>query len=108
MTTIILAAVLFIAITLVGTLLGQKMWAKPKEAIERVTSTGVEIHEEMPTHPSLVFRDMLNRLGEKLPTSPKASREQKRLIRAGLREGRTRVYKCSTGRRSPWRSCCRQ
>jgi len=43
MSAIILAAVLFLAIMAVGTLLGMRLWAKPKEAIERVTSTGVEI-----------------------------------------------------------------
>jgi len=86
MSALVLAAVLFIAITAVGTLLGQKLWAKPKEAIERVTSTEVEMAEEVPVHPSLVFRDLLNRLGDRLPTSPKdVTVMQKRLIRAGIR-----------------------
>lgn len=86
MTPILLAAVLFIAITAVGTILGMRLWARPKEAVERVTSSGVELVDETPVHPSLVFRDMLNRLGEKLPTSPKdVTVMQKRLIRAGIR-----------------------
>lgn len=88
MSSILLAAVLFLAITAVGTILGLKLWAKPKEAIERVTATGagIEFEEETPVHPSLAFRELLNRLGEKLPTSPKdVTVMQKRLIRAGLR-----------------------
>jgi len=84
--TILLTVILFVGITFVVAMLGLKLWARPNEAIDRVTSTGVEVIDEAPVHPSLVFRDMLNRLGEKLPASPKdVTIMQKRLIRAGMR-----------------------
>ncbi|MCC7498547.1 MAG: type II secretion system F family protein [Bryobacterales bacterium] len=65
---------------------GLKLWLKPKEAIERVTGVSVDANEQIPAHPSLVFHDLLKKLGNVLPTSPKeASVVQRRLIRAGIR-----------------------
>ncbi|HAX41523.1 MAG TPA: type II secretion system protein [Solibacterales bacterium] len=44
------------------------------------------MEEEAPTHPSLVFRELLSRLGNSLPASPKdMSVMQRRLVRAGMR-----------------------
>ncbi len=82
----ILSFVVFLAVAIGIALLGMKLWLRPKEAIERVTGGGINSEEEMPTHPSLVFRDMLNRLGTVLPASPKdVSVMQRRLMRAGMR-----------------------
>ncbi|MGJ5819216.1 type II secretion system F family protein [Paludibaculum fermentans] len=82
----ILSFVVFLGVAIGIALLGMKLWLRPKEAIERVTGGGVNPEEEMPTHPSLVFRDMLNRLGTVLPASPKdVSVMQRRLMRAGMR-----------------------
>ena len=65
---------------------GMKLYVKPKEAIERVAGTGLEGHEGAPVHPSLVFHDMIKRLGALVPASPKdVSVMQRRLIRAGYR-----------------------
>lgn len=84
--TLILTFVIFIVVAVGFAVLITKTWLKPKEAIERVTGAGVQLEEESPTHPSLVFRDMLNRLGSVLPASPKdMSVMQRRLIRAGIR-----------------------
>lgn len=84
--TLILTFVIFIVVAVGFAVLITKTWLKPKEAIERVTGAGVQLEEESPTHPSLVFREMLNRLGSVLPASPKdMSVMQRRLIKAGIR-----------------------
>jgi tight adherence protein C len=65
---------------------GMKLYVKPKEAIERVAGTGLEAGEAAPIHPSLVFHDMVKRLGSLVPASPKdVTVMQRRLIRAGYR-----------------------
>ena len=65
---------------------GMKLYVKPKEAIERVAGTGLESGEGAPVHPSLVFHDMVKRLGALVPASPKdVTVMQRRLIRAGYR-----------------------
>jgi len=65
---------------------GMKLYVKPKEAIERVAGTGLEGHEGAPVHPSLMFHDMVKRLGSLVPASPKdVTVMQRRLIRAGYR-----------------------
>jgi tight adherence protein C len=65
---------------------GMKLYVKPKEAIERVAGTGLEGHDSAPVHPSLVFHDMIKRLGALVPASPKdVTVMQRRLIRAGYR-----------------------
>jgi tight adherence protein C len=86
MLPLIISFLLFVGIVIGITVLGLRLWVRPKEAIERVTATAVEIEEEAPTHPSLVFRDLLSRLGNSLPASPKdMSVMQRRLVRAGMR-----------------------
>lgn len=79
--TFVVFAVVAVAISLIG----MKLWVQPKEAIERVTGSGYS-QEETPIHPSLVFRDLMNRLGDIMPASPKdVTAMQKRLIRSGFR-----------------------
>jgi tight adherence protein C len=82
--TFVVFAVVAVAISLIG----MKLWVQPKEAIERVTGSGTGSYqqEETPVHPSLVFRDLMNRLGDIMPASPKdVTAMQKRLIRSGFR-----------------------
>ena len=67
----IISIAVFLAVAIGIGLLGTKLWLRPKEAMERVTGIGAQSEEELPTHPSLVFREMLNRLGTVLPASPK-------------------------------------
>jgi tight adherence protein C len=65
---------------------GMKLYVKPKEAIERVAGTGMSAHDASPVHPSLLFHDLVKRLGTMVPASPKdVTVMQRRLIRAGYR-----------------------
>ena len=65
---------------------GIKLYVKPKEAIERVAGTGMHAQDAAPVHPSLVFHDIVKRLGNLVPASPKdVTVMQRRLIRAGYR-----------------------
>ncbi|MBI5283210.1 MAG: type II secretion system F family protein [Candidatus Solibacter usitatus] len=83
---VIFSVVIFIVAAVAFAGLSLKLWLRPKEAIERVTGYDVEQEQEAPTHPSLVFRDMLNRLGTILPASPKdMTVMQRRLVRAGIK-----------------------
>ncbi|MGE5567863.1 MAG: type II secretion system F family protein [Rhodospirillales bacterium] len=76
---------LFVTVATVMTFLGAKFWARPKAAIDRVTRSSAEA-AQIPTHPSLVFHDLVKRLGTLLPQSPKdVTVMQRRLIRAGFR-----------------------
>jgi len=83
----LLVSVLIFVLVAVGvSLLGMKHWLRPKEAIERVTGTGAATVEPIPIHPSLVFHEMVKRLGTLLPVSPRdAGVIQRRMIRAGIR-----------------------
>lgn len=86
MLPLIISFLLFVGIVIGITVLGLRVWVRPKEAIERVTSTAAEEQEEAPVHPSLVFRELLDKLGRALPASPKdMSVMQRRLVRAGMR-----------------------
>jgi tight adherence protein C len=80
------SVVIFVVAAVAFAGLSLKLWLRPKEAIERVTGLGIEQEEEAPTHPSLVFLDLLKRLGSTLPASPKdMTVMQRRLVRAGIK-----------------------
>ncbi len=86
MATVIVSVLIFLAVTLMLSLVGMKLWVRPKEAIDRVTGATLTAQEEPQAHPSLVFQDMIKRLGSLLPASPKdVGVIQRRLIRAGIR-----------------------
>ncbi|HEX8985632.1 MAG TPA: type II secretion system F family protein [Bryobacteraceae bacterium] len=78
---------LFATVATVLTFLGARFWARPKAAIDRVTlSSAQQAGGELPLHPSLIFHDMVKRLGTLLPQSPKeANKTERLLIRAGFR-----------------------
>lgn len=83
---LILSVLIFLLVAVGVSLLGLKHWLRPKEAIERVTGSGAVPQESMPVHPSLVFQEMVRRLGTILPVSPRdAGAIQRRMIRAGIR-----------------------
>jgi tight adherence protein C len=83
---ILIAFLMFVVIMATITAVGLKLYVRPKEAIERVAGTAVENREYIPSHPSLAFRDLLQKLGDVLPASPKdVTIMQRRLIRAGFR-----------------------
>ncbi len=84
--------IVFVALALGVAFAGMKLYVKPKEAIERVVG-GIEQPEHMPTHPSLALHDLIKKLGNIVPQSPKdVTVMQRRLIRAGVRnEGALRT-----------------
>jgi tight adherence protein C len=83
---LLITIVIFASIMGMVTLIGMKFYVRPKEAIERVAGVSVEQRDHMPAHPSLAFRQILQRLGDVLPASPKdVTIMQRRLIRAGYR-----------------------
>jgi tight adherence protein C len=83
---ILAAFVIFLIVAVAISTVGMRMYVQPKEAIERVTGVTVEAAEHAPKHPSLVFHELVQKLGDVLPASPKdVSIMQRRLIRAGFR-----------------------
>jgi tight adherence protein C len=80
-----LTLMIFIAIAVAVALGGMKLYVRPKEAMERVVG-GIDPSEHTPSHPSLVFHDLIKKLGNLVPQSPKdVTVMQRRLIRAGVR-----------------------
>src|SRR5579862_5320371 len=80
----LLTTLLFLVITGAAAAVLMKLYVKPKEAVERVVG-GVEA-EHAPTHPSLAFHEIIKKLGNIIPQSPKdVTVMQRRLIRAGIR-----------------------
>jgi len=80
------SVLLFVLVAVMLSLVGMKLWIRPKEAIERVTGATLAQREEAPTHPSLVFHELIRKLGSVLPASPRdVGIVQRRLLRAGIR-----------------------
>jgi tight adherence protein C len=83
---LLVTVLLFALVMTVVTVVGMKFYVRPKEVLERVAGAPVDQREHIPAHPSLAFRDVLLRLGNVLPASPKdVTIMQRRLIRAGFR-----------------------
>jgi tight adherence protein C len=83
---IMFSCVLFLLLAVALSLAGMKLYVRPKEAMERVAGIAGDASESAPVHPSLVFHDMIKRLGAIIPASPKdVTVMQRRLIRAGYR-----------------------
>ncbi len=86
MIMILAAFAIFILVAIAISTVGMRMWVQPKEAIERVTGVSMELSDVAPKHPSLVFHELVQKLGNVLPASPKdVSIMQRRLIRSGMR-----------------------
>jgi len=80
-----LAFLVFVAVVAVVSLVGMKVYVRPKEAMERVAG-GIDPSDHVPTHPSLAIHELIKRLGNFIPQSPKdVTVMQRRLIRAGIR-----------------------
>src|SRR3954462_6794615 len=77
----------FFVVVVVGVAsLGMRMYVRPKEAIERVVG-GIDPSEHIPVHPSLALHELIKKLGNIVPQSPKdVTVMQRRLIRAGIRK----------------------
>ena len=83
---LLIAFFVFLAVAVAIAAAGLKMWVRPNEAFERVTGMETLVQERIPVHPSLVFHDLIKRLGNMVPASPKdVSAMQRRLIRAGIK-----------------------
>jgi len=83
---LLISLLVFLGIMLAGTLVGLKMYVRPKEAMDRVVGIAEQM-DVMPSHPSLAFHDLIKRLGNVVPQSPKdVTVMQRRLIRAGIRK----------------------
>jgi tight adherence protein C len=83
---IFISCVVFVLVAVCISAAGLRLYVRPKEAIERVAGTGNDHHDATPVHPSLVFHDLIKRMGNLVPQSPKdASVISRRLIRAGYR-----------------------
>src|ERR1700722_15234143 len=80
-----LVPIIFIAVVALVMLVGMKMYVRPKEAMERVAGS-LEANDQVPSHPSLAIYELIKRLGNFIPQSPKdVTVMQRRLIRAGVR-----------------------
>ena len=83
---LLIAFFVFLAVAVAIAAAGLRMWVRPNEAIERVTGMETMAQEHIPVHPSLVFHDLIKRLGNMVPASPKdVNAMQRRLIRAGIK-----------------------
>src|SRR5690348_1644321 len=84
---ILMSCVVFLVLAVLLSLVGMRLYVRPREAMERVAGTVPEHQDIAPAHPSLVFRDLMKRLGAMVPVSPKdVTVMQRRLIRAGFRQ----------------------
>jgi tight adherence protein C len=82
---LLLSVAVFLSVVAGGAAIGLKLYVRPKEALERITGT-MEVEQAMPSHPSLAFHDLIKRLGNYVPQSPKdVTVMRRRLIRAGIR-----------------------
>jgi tight adherence protein C len=79
--------VIFVGTAALVATIALRVWVRPKEAIERITGAqGGAMEQAPPKHPSLVFHELVQRLGAKVPMSPKdVGVIQRRMIRAGIR-----------------------
>jgi len=83
---IFISLFLFVFLVVMISVAGLRFWVRPKEAMERVSGVSIDPRENPGTHPSLVFADLMKKIGNVIPSNPKdANTMQRRLIRAGFR-----------------------
>ena len=76
---------LFVLMVVGGSAFAYKKYLRPKEALERVLGTGPVI-EIQSSHPSLAMHDLIQRIGDFVPISPKdVAIQQRRMMRGGIR-----------------------
>ena len=81
----ILTVLIFVVLAMGLAAAGMRVYVRPKEAMERVAG-GAAAAEQMPSHPSLAMHEIIKKLGNMIPQSPKdVTVMQRRLIRAGIR-----------------------
>lgn len=88
----LLTMLIFVGLALIVAWGGMKLYVRPKEAMERVAG-GIDGGDQAPAHPSLALHELIKRMGNFIPQSPKdVSVMQRRLIRAGIRnEGALKI-----------------
>ena len=85
MSALALSILLFVIISVLMGAVGFKFWVQPKAALERVVGE-VEFGRQEVSHPSLSFRDMLQKIGNVVPQNPTdVTIHHRRLITAGFR-----------------------
>ncbi|MEO8658564.1 MAG: type II secretion system F family protein [Bryobacteraceae bacterium] len=85
--TLLSALLIFVLVAGLCAAVGLRVWVKPQEAIERVTGATVARSEVSPSHPSLALHELVRKLGDLLPASPKElTVMQRRLVRGGFRQ----------------------
>ncbi len=83
---IFMSLFLFVFLVVMISVAGLRFWVRPKEAMERVSGVSIDPREHAAPHPSLVFADLMKKIGNVIPANPKdANTMQRRLIRAGFR-----------------------
>ena len=70
--SLLLPLLIFFGIAVAGAMYGMKIYVRPKEAMDRVVG-GVQQNDEMPSHPSLAFHDLIKRLGNFVRSLPRTS-----------------------------------
>ncbi|HEY1758919.1 MAG TPA: type II secretion system F family protein [Bryobacteraceae bacterium] len=81
----LLTVLIFVVLAMGIAGVGMRVYVRPKEAMERVAG-GSQAADQMPSHPSLAMHDLIKKLGNFIPQSPKdVTVMQRRLIRAGVR-----------------------
>ncbi len=85
--TVFLSILIFVVVAVSINYVLTRRWVMKQEVIERVAGVGMTgLQEETPRHPSLVLREVVEKLGKMAPQSPKdVTVMQRRLIRAGFR-----------------------
>lgn len=75
---------IFVLFAVIGSAIAYKKYLRPKEAIERVMGAQ-QVYETTP-HPSLAMHDLMQRIGDYVPISPKdVALQQRRMMRGGIR-----------------------
>lgn len=83
---LLIAFLVFLTVAVMMAVAGLKLWVRPKEAFDRISGMEASAPVRIPIHPSLVFHELIKKLGNLVPASPKdVNVMQKRLIRAGIK-----------------------
>jgi tight adherence protein C len=82
----LITILIFLAVVGLVTTAGMRMYVRPKEAMERVVGLAEGPEAQQIAHPSLAFHELIKKIGNIIPQSPKdVTVMQRRLIRAGIR-----------------------
>lgn len=91
--SLLFTAAVFLLVMICAALVGLKVWVRPQEAIDRVAGLAPAREEEVAKHPSLVFHDLVAKLGNLMPVNPRdANVIQRKMIRAGIRNPKAMKY----------------